>query len=78
MLGIMSKQKKKRNKPYTGAGSNAARPQTIRVEAVQRNRAQLWWHERKRVLKPSLIAAAVVVVLGYLLYELFRLVFVGM
>lgn len=73
----MSKQKKKRNKPYTGAGSNASRPQTIRVEAVQRGRAQLWWHERKRVLKPALITALVVVVIGYLLYELLRLVFAG-
>ncbi|QHN43099.1 hypothetical protein GII36_04560 [Candidatus Mycosynbacter amalyticus] len=73
----MSKQKKKRNKPYTGAGSNAVRPQTIRVEAVQRNKAQLWWHDRKHVLKPALIAAAVVIILGYLLYELFRLIFVG-
>ena len=73
----MSKQKKKRNKPYTGAGSNASRPQTIRVEAVQRGRVQLWWHERKRVLKPALITALVVVVIGYLLYELLRLVFAG-
>ncbi len=72
----MSKQKKKRNKPYTGAGSNAApRPQTIRVEAVQRGRVQLWWHERKRVLKPVLITAAVIAVIAYLLYELLRLVF---
>lgn len=71
----MSKQKKKRNKAYTGAGSNAVRPKTIRVEAVQRNRAQLWWHERKRVLKPVLIGTAIVVVIAYLLYELLRLVF---
>lgn len=71
----MSKQKKKRNKPYTGAGSNASRPQTIRVEAVQRNKAQLWWHERKRVLKPALIAALVITLLAYFAYELLRLVF---
>jgi len=71
----MSKQKKKRNKAYTGAGSNAARPQTIRIEAVQRNRAQLWWHERKRVLKPVLITTAVVIVVAYLLYELLSLIF---
>lgn len=73
----MAKHKKKRNKPYTGAGSNAVRPQTIRVEAVQRGRVQLWWHERRRVLKPALIAAVVVTILAYLLYELLRLVFGG-
>ena len=71
----MAKQKKKRNKPYTGAGSNATRPQTIRVEAVQRNRAQLWWHERKRVLKPAIITAVVVAIVAYLLFELFRAIF---
>lgn len=71
----MSKQKKKRNKPYTGAGSNASRPQAIRVEAVQRNKVQLWWHERKRVLKPALIAALVIALLAYFAYELLRLVF---
>ena len=73
----MSKQKKKRNKQYTGAGSNAVRPQTIRVEAVQRNKAQLWWHERKRVLKPALIAAAVITIVAWLLFELFSLMLGG-
>ncbi|MBH1980591.1 hypothetical protein I8H89_03655 [Candidatus Saccharibacteria bacterium] len=73
----MSKQKKKRNKQYTGAGSNAVRPQMIRVEAVQRNKAQLWWHERKRVLKPALIAAAVITIVIWLLFELLSLVFGG-
>lgn len=71
----MSKQKKKRNKAYTGAGSNAARPQTIRIEAVQRNRVQLWWLERKKVLKPALIATVVIIIVAYLLYELLRLIF---
>lgn len=71
----MSKQKKKRNKPYTGAGSNAVRPQTIRVEAVQRNKAQLWWHERKRFLKPVLISAAVITFIAWLVFELLRLIF---
>ncbi len=73
----MSKQKKKRNKQYTGAGSNAVRPQTIRVEAVQRNKAQLWWHERKRVLKPALIAVVVITIVVWLLFELFRVMFGG-
>lgn len=71
----MAKQKKKRNKPYTGAGSTAVRPQTIRVEAVQRNRAQLWWHERKRILKPALITTVVVAAIVYLLFELLRVIF---
>lgn len=73
----MSKQKKKRNKAYTGTGSNAVRPKTIRVEAVQRNKAQLWWHERKRVLKPVLITVAIVIFIGWLLFELLSFLFAG-
>ena len=73
----MSKQKKKRNKTYTGAGSNAVRPKTIRVEAVQRNKYQLWWHERKSIIKPVLIGTAVITILAWLVYELLRLVFGG-
>lgn len=74
----MSKQKKKRNKAYTGAGSNAVRPKTIRVEAVQRGRAQLWWHERKRVIKPVAITVAIVTFIGWLLFELLRFLFTGL
>lgn len=70
----MSKQKKKRNKVYTGAGSSAVKPRAIRVEAVQRNKYQLWWHERKRVVKPVAIGTLVVTLLAWLLYELLRLV----
>lgn len=73
----MSKQKKKRNKAYTGAGSNASRPQTIRVAAVKRNKYQLWWHERKRVVKPVLIGTFIVTILAWLVYELFSLAFGG-
>lgn len=73
----MSKQKKKRNKPYTGTGSNATRPQTIRVEAVKRGKLQQWWHDRKQVVKPVAITTLVVTLLAYFVYELLRLVFGG-
>lgn len=73
----MSKPKKKRNKPYTGAGSNATRPQTIRIEAVKRSKLQQWWLDRKRVVKPVAITTLVVTLLAYFVYELLRLVFGG-
>ncbi len=73
----MSKQKKKRNKVYTGAGSNAVTPRAIRVEAVQRNKYQLWWHERKSIVKPILIGTLVITILAWLVYELLSLVFGG-
>lgn len=70
----MAKQKKKRNKAYRGRDAKVATPQVIRVEAANRSTLSQWWFERKRILKPVLIAALVVVVLAWLLIELFRAV----
>lgn len=47
----MAKSKKKRNKKYTGADAASTRPSITRVQAVSRNPASQWLHEKKRVLK---------------------------
>lgn len=70
----MAKQKKKRNKAYTGAGASVSRPVVTRVNAVKRNKLQQWWFDKKRVAKPALIATAVVIVVVWLLVELFRVI----
>lgn len=70
----MAKQKKKRNKHYTGQDAKTNTPQVIRVEAVQRSRVGQWWHEKKRFAKPVAIAAAVVFIVVFLITELVRLV----
>lgn len=67
-----AKQKKKRNKPYRGADAKGTAPQVIRVEAANRSRVGQWWFERKKFAKPVLIAAAIVVILVWLLVELIR------
>lgn len=69
----MAKQKKKRNKAYTGADAAVTRPTITRIEAVNRNKVSQWWFEKKRVAKPALIAAGVVFVIGWLIYELIRI-----
>jgi hypothetical protein len=69
-----SKHKKKRNKPYRGAGARSVAPQVVRVEAVNRGRAGQWWHEKKRLAKPVLIASVVALVIAWLVFELVRLV----
>lgn len=56
----MAKQKKKRNKKYTGSGAATTRPKITRVQAVNRSKAGQWWVEHKRVAKPLSIAAAVI------------------
>ena len=68
----MSKQKKKRTKKYSGADAAVARPTITRVTAVHRSKLQLWWLERRRFLKPVLIAASVILAIGWLLFELIR------
>ena len=68
----MAKQKKKRNKVYTGADAAITRPVITRIEAVNRNKISQWWFDRKRILKPVLITSLVVIVDVWLNFELIR------
>lgn len=69
----MAKQKKKRNKAYTGQDASISRPIVTRISAVKRNKVQQWWFEKKRVAKPVLITAGIVIVVVWLLIELVRI-----
>jgi hypothetical protein len=42
----MAKQKKKRNKVYTGADASVTRPTVTRISAENRNGLQQWWFEK--------------------------------
>jgi hypothetical protein len=70
----MGKQKKKRNKVYTGQGASVSKPTVTRLSAADRNKVQQWWHDKKRVAKPVIIAALVVIVVVWLVIELVRIV----
>lgn len=70
---VMAKQKKKRSKVYTGTGAKITRPSITRVTAVKRNRVQQWWIDNKRIAKPVLIAAGVILVVVWLVIELIRI-----
>lgn len=70
----MGKQKKKRNKKYTGRDAAMTRPSITRVQAVNRSRLGQWWHDRKRVLKPILIVSTVVIVVVWLIVEFVRII----
>lgn len=73
----MAKQKKKRNKVYTGQGAAITRPTVTRVNAVKRNRLMQWWLDNKRVAKPVAITVAVAIVVVWLLVELVRIIIGG-
>jgi hypothetical protein len=70
----MPKQKKKRNKIYTGTDASMARPTVTRISAANRNKIQQWWFEKKRIAKPIIIAVIVVTVIVWLLAELVRVI----
>lgn len=73
-MNIMAKQKKKRNKVYTGADASVSRPIITRVAAADRSKIGQWWFDRKKLLKPILITSGVVLIIIWLLVELVRIV----
>jgi len=68
----MAKQKKKRNKVYTGSEASITRPIVTRISAANRNVVQQWWFEKKRIAKPVIIAVAVAIIVVWLAIELIR------
>ena len=70
----MAKQKKKRNKAYTGQDAAVGRPTVTRISAANRNKVQQWWFEKKRIAKPVLIGVGIAIVVIWLLFELIRVV----
>ncbi|HMS93410.1 MAG TPA: hypothetical protein PKD28_03410 [Candidatus Saccharibacteria bacterium] len=70
----MAKQKKKRTKKYSGVDAASTRPSITRVEAVNRSKLGQWWYDHKRIAKPLLITAAVVLLIVWLVVELVRII----
>ncbi len=68
----MSKQKKKRNKTYSGADASISRPIITRIEAADRNKLAQWWFDRKSTLKPVLITSGVVILVVWFIFEMIR------
>ena len=70
----MAKQKKKRNKVYTGQDAAVTHATVTRISAANRNKLQQWWFDKKRIAKPVLIGTAIALVVIWLLIELIRVV----
>lgn len=69
----MAKQKKKRNKAYTGADAAVTKPVITRISAVNRTKLGQWWFDHKRVAKPLIITAGVILVIIILIFEIIRI-----
>ncbi len=70
---MANKQKKKRNKVYTGADAATSRPIITKISAANRNRVGQWWFEHKRVARPIIIAVIVATIITILIVELVRI-----
>lgn len=66
----MSKQKKKRNKAYTGSGAAQARPAVTRIAAVNRSKYGQWWYDHKRMVRMIAIPVAILFALIILIIGL--------
>lgn len=71
---MANKQKKKRNKVYTGVDAVVTRPVVTKITAANRNRAGQWWFENKRIARPIIIVTIVVTILVILIAEIVRIV----
>lgn len=69
------KRPKKRYKPYTGTDAVDAQPTVTRYRAVVRSPLGQWWIDNKKRIRLLALVGGGVLLVGYLLYELLRLVF---
>jgi hypothetical protein len=65
----MGKNKKKRNKVYAGVDAAMTRPNITRIEAVNRSKVGQWWLDNKKVAKPIIrialiVLAATIIIIG--------------
>lgn len=70
----MGKNKKKRNKVYTGVDAAMTKPVITHISAVNRNKPAQWWFDHKRLAKPILIASGVGIFVIVIIIEIIRLI----
>jgi hypothetical protein len=69
---MANKQKKKRNKVYTGVDAAIDRP-VVKISAVNRSKVGQWWFDHKRIARPIIITVLIVGAIVWLIIELFRI-----
>ena len=69
----MGKNKKKRNKKYSGSNAAKTEPTIIKIEAVNRNKLAQWWFDHKRIGKPVLIGLVILFFIIIIVDQILRL-----
>ncbi|MGH7218354.1 MAG: hypothetical protein ACREGE_02845 [Candidatus Microsaccharimonas sp.] len=70
---MSNKAKKKRNKQYRGADAALIKPSITRISAANRSKVGQWWFEHKKIAKPIIITAVVIILVVWLILELVRI-----
>ncbi|MCX6728401.1 MAG: hypothetical protein NTV39_01365 [Candidatus Saccharibacteria bacterium] len=70
----MGKNKKKRNKVYTGVDAAMTKPVITKISAVNRNKPSQWWFDHKKIAKPILLIAGVAIFVIVIIIEIIRLI----
>jgi len=70
---MANKQKKKRNKQYTGVDAAMPRPVVTRISAVHRSPVKQWWFDNKRIARPVLIGVGVAIVVVAVIIQIISL-----
>ena len=70
----MGKNKKKRNKQYTGVDAAIVKPVVTKITAANRSAIGQWWFERKKIIKPILRVVLIVIVAIIIIVEIVRIV----
>jgi hypothetical protein len=69
----MTKQKKKRNKPYTGVDAAIKQPVITKISAANRSKLGQWWFDNKRIAKPFLKICGVVAFIIIVIIEIIQI-----
>lgn len=69
----MAKNKKKRNKQYTGADAAITKPVITRISATNRSKLGQWWFERKATLLPIMKTVGIIVFIIIIIVQLVQI-----
>ena len=69
----MGKNRKKRNKIYTGTDAAMTKPVITKISAINRNKPAQWWFDNKRIAKPVLIATGIVLFVILIIIQIIRI-----
>jgi hypothetical protein len=69
----MAKNKKKRNKVYTGVDAALTKPVITHISAVNRSKPAQWWFEHSKTVKRVLITVGLVLILVLVIIEIVRI-----